>query len=311
MVLWIVNVCNLICGFLMLVWVPAILHGEGLSPTDAIFAATMYAFGSIFGVAIIAPIADRFGAERVVAGIVGVGAISMVIAGSMALPYVALCATIGGVGVGIGGGQHGINSGALYPASIRATGAGWALGIGRNPANFGSIGGRIAARPRLVAACNLSGCVRAGILREHLAWACSHTFADIRIVSLQQSVTVSARCFLKKWSELFPTPDWVSAGAAAALGMNRVSPPRGAIDTRIRCPGQSCAPGGPIRPPAPQSGKLAARAHIMLAAGGSYLALTAARCLGATAAKRSRGPPFEPGYRASGSHQYLPSGRLA
>ena len=48
----------------------------------------------------------------------------------MALPYVALCAAIGGVGVGIGGGQHGINSvsGALYPASIRATGAGWAIG---------------------------------------------------------------------------------------------------------------------------------------------------------------------------------------
>jgi AAHS family 4-hydroxybenzoate transporter-like MFS transporter len=132
-VLWIVNVCNLICSFLMLVWVPAILHGEGLSPTDAIFASTMYAFGSIFGVAIIAPIADRFGAERVVAGILGVGAVSMVIAGSIALPYVALCVAIGGVGVGIGGGQHGINSvsGALYPASIRATGAGWALGIGR------------------------------------------------------------------------------------------------------------------------------------------------------------------------------------
>jgi AAHS family 4-hydroxybenzoate transporter-like MFS transporter len=142
-VLWIVNVCNLICGFLMLVWVPAILHGEGLSPTDAIFASTMYAFGSIFGVAIIAPIADRFGAERVVAGILGVGAISLVITGSMALPYLALCAAIGGVGVGIGGGQHGINSvsGALYPASIRATGAGWALGIGRIGQILGPLAG--------------------------------------------------------------------------------------------------------------------------------------------------------------------------
>jgi AAHS family 4-hydroxybenzoate transporter-like MFS transporter len=141
-VLWIVNVCNLVCGFLMLVWIPAILHSLGLSLRDAIFASTMYAFGSIVGVAMIAPIADRFGAERVVAGIVCIGALSMAFAGSMALPYVTLCAAIGGVGVGIGGGQHGINSvsGALYPASIRATGAGWALGIGR----VGQIAGPLA-----------------------------------------------------------------------------------------------------------------------------------------------------------------------
>jgi AAHS family 4-hydroxybenzoate transporter-like MFS transporter len=141
--LWIVNVCNLICGFLMLVWGPAILHGEGLSPAAAIFASTMYAFGSIFGVAVIAPIADRFGVERVVAGILVVGALSMVIAGSMALPYIALCAAVGGVGVGIGGGQHGINSvsGAIYPASIRATGAGWALGVGRMGQILGPLAG--------------------------------------------------------------------------------------------------------------------------------------------------------------------------
>jgi MFS transporter, AAHS family, 4-hydroxybenzoate transporter len=108
-VLWIVNLCNLVCSFLILVWLPAILHGQGLSPADAIFASTMYAFGSIFGVAIIAPIADRLGVERVVACILGLGAGCMLLIGSMALPYAALCAVIGGVGVGIGGSQHGIN----------------------------------------------------------------------------------------------------------------------------------------------------------------------------------------------------------
>ena len=44
-VLWIVDFCNILCGFLILVWLPALLHGEGLSPADAIFASTMYGLG--------------------------------------------------------------------------------------------------------------------------------------------------------------------------------------------------------------------------------------------------------------------------
>jgi MFS transporter, AAHS family, 4-hydroxybenzoate transporter len=129
-VLWIVNFCNLICSFLNLVWLPALLYGQRLSPADAIFASTMYAFGSIFGVAVIAPIAAHFGAESVVASVLSVGACSMLAIGSLGLSYGGLCVAIGGVGLGIGGGQHGINSvsGALYPAKIRATGAGWPWG---------------------------------------------------------------------------------------------------------------------------------------------------------------------------------------
>jgi MFS transporter, AAHS family, 4-hydroxybenzoate transporter len=140
--LWIVNLCNLICGFLILVWLPAMLHGQGLSPANAIFASTMYAFGSIFGVVIIAPIADRLGVERVVACILALGTGCMLLIGSMPLRYAALCTIVGGVGVGIGGGQHGINavSGALYPAAIRATGVGWALGVGR----IGQVAGPLA-----------------------------------------------------------------------------------------------------------------------------------------------------------------------
>jgi AAHS family 4-hydroxybenzoate transporter-like MFS transporter len=105
----------------------------------------MYAFGSIFGVVLIAPRADQFGAETVVAVVLSVGAASMVLMGSTPLPFAALCAAIAGVGVGIGGGQHGINAvaGALYPAAIRATGSGWALGIGRFGQLLGPLAGGI------------------------------------------------------------------------------------------------------------------------------------------------------------------------
>jgi AAHS family 4-hydroxybenzoate transporter-like MFS transporter len=142
-VLWIVDFCNILCGFLILVWLPVLLHGEGLSPADAIFASTMFGFGAIFGGIIMAMIADRLGVECVVACILGLGAFSMLMFGNFVLPYVAVCAVIGSVGIGIGGGQHGINavSGAIYPVTIRATGAGWALGIGRAGQVIGPLGG--------------------------------------------------------------------------------------------------------------------------------------------------------------------------
>ena len=81
------------------------LHGEGLSSADSIFVATMYALGSIIGVAVTAPVADRLGVERVLACILGLGAGCMLLVGIVALPYAALCIVIGGVGIGIGGGR--------------------------------------------------------------------------------------------------------------------------------------------------------------------------------------------------------------
>ena len=142
-VLWIIDFCNIFCGFLFLVWLPALLHGQGLTPADAIFAATMYGLGAICGGVVMALTADRLGVERVVASTLGLGAICMLMFANLSLAYVALCVLIGGIGIGLGGGQHGINavSGAIYPPSIRATGAGWALGIGRIGQVVGPLGG--------------------------------------------------------------------------------------------------------------------------------------------------------------------------
>jgi AAHS family 4-hydroxybenzoate transporter-like MFS transporter len=142
-VLWIIDFCNMVCAFLILVWLPAILHRQGLSPADAIFVSTMYAFGAIVGGVIMAPIADRLGVERVVTCVLCLGAGCMLLFSTLALPYAGLYVVIGGVGIGIGGGQHGVNavSGAIYPAAIRATGTGWALGIGRAGQVVGPLGG--------------------------------------------------------------------------------------------------------------------------------------------------------------------------
>jgi AAHS family 4-hydroxybenzoate transporter-like MFS transporter len=138
-ILWMVNLFNLVGNYFILFWLPAILHAKGLTPSAAILATTMYALGSIICALITAPIVDRFGVERIIAAILCLGALCVLLTGTFELPFPLLCLVICGAGIGIGGCQHGINSvsGALYPAAIRATGTGWALGLGR----IGQIGG--------------------------------------------------------------------------------------------------------------------------------------------------------------------------
>ncbi|HEY1410839.1 MAG TPA: MFS transporter [Rhodopila sp.] len=138
-ILWMVNLFNLVGNYFILFWLPAILHAKGLTPSAAILATTMYALGSIICALVTAPIVDRFGVERIIAGILCMGALCVLLVGLFELPYPLLCLVICGAGIGIGGCQHGINSvsGALYPPAIRATGTGWALGLGR----IGQIGG--------------------------------------------------------------------------------------------------------------------------------------------------------------------------
>jgi AAHS family 4-hydroxybenzoate transporter-like MFS transporter len=132
-ILWMVNFFNLVGNYFILFWLPAILHGQGLTPAASIGATTFYALGSIAGALITAPIVDRLGIERVIAAILCLGAVAVLMIGTVNLPYALLCLVVALAGMGIGGCQHGINatSGALYPMQIRATGTGWALGIGR------------------------------------------------------------------------------------------------------------------------------------------------------------------------------------
>ncbi len=138
-ILWMVNLFNLVGNYFIIFWLPSMLHTQGLAPRDAILVTTMYALGSILGALITAPIVDRLGVERVIAAMLCVGAGCVLLVGTTPLSFTALCVVICGAGAGVGGCQHGINSvsGALYPPGIRATGTGWALGVGR----LGQIGG--------------------------------------------------------------------------------------------------------------------------------------------------------------------------
>jgi len=140
--LWIIFFCSLLNLYLFVFWLPEVLHLTGMTPPQAVFASSLIPLGGIFPVLYLGLLIDRFGPERALAlhyalGIVFVAAIALA-----ALPYLALLAAIFFAGTTIIGSQTGANAacGALYPARMRTSGIGWALGIGR-------LGGIAAAPP--------------------------------------------------------------------------------------------------------------------------------------------------------------------
>jgi AAHS family 4-hydroxybenzoate transporter-like MFS transporter len=139
MLVWILYLANLLSMYLIGYWLPTVLHMSGLSPADSVFAASLRDAGPLLSVFLIAPLSHRFMTQSVVAVSLGVGIIAIGMVGLVDLPYLPLLATIFLIGCCTTGSMTGINGmiGALYPARVRNTGMGWALGIGR----LGGIGG--------------------------------------------------------------------------------------------------------------------------------------------------------------------------
>ena len=83
---------------------------------------------------------DRFG-PRVVAITLLIAAPVVAILGSTTVSVIALGALVGLTGFFVAGGQNGLNalSGLLYPERIRATGSGWAYGVGRTGSVIGPV----------------------------------------------------------------------------------------------------------------------------------------------------------------------------
>jgi MFS transporter, AAHS family, 4-hydroxybenzoate transporter len=131
--LWVIFFCSLMNLFLFVYWLPEVLHLTGMTPADAARTTSFRELGAIFAVVYLGLLIDRFGPQRALAwhyaaGIVFIGAIAL-----LAMPYLLLAIVIFFSGMTIIGSQTGANAacGKLYPARMRTSGLGWALGIGR------------------------------------------------------------------------------------------------------------------------------------------------------------------------------------
>lgn len=131
--LWIIFFSSLLNLFLFVFWMPEVLHLIGMTPAQAVFASSLREFGAIFAVLYLGWAIDHWGPQRALALNYAAGAIFIALIAVVVLPYAILLLTIFVSGMTIIGSQTGANAacGKLYPARMRASGIGWALGIGR------------------------------------------------------------------------------------------------------------------------------------------------------------------------------------
>ena len=147
-VLWIMFFTNILSLYFMVSWFPTLANASGLELSDAVRAGAAIQVGSILGTLSLAGLVRRFDTFAIMGlGYLG-GAIALVLVafapGSVA--YFTVIAFVAGFFVI--GTQTGANgaSALIYPASIRSTGVGWALGIGRVGSILGpSLGGMLIA----------------------------------------------------------------------------------------------------------------------------------------------------------------------
>ena len=131
--MWIIFFCSLMNLFLFIYWTPEVLHLTGMTPADAARAGSFRELGAICAVFYLGLLIDRFGPERALALNYAAGIVFIALIALVSMPYLALAIVIFFSGMTIIGSQTGANAacGKLYPARMRASGLGWALGIGR------------------------------------------------------------------------------------------------------------------------------------------------------------------------------------
>ncbi|MFW7354921.1 MAG: MFS transporter [Brucella sp.] len=177
LMLWVAFFCNLLVMYFLINWLPSVLRQAGHPLNRAIMATVLFNMGGVLGGVAIGYLIDRWGAYKVLITAYLAGSLATIILGAVALDINMLMAIVFCAGVGLMGGQLGLNALAagFYPTHSRSTGVGWALGFGRVGSIIGPlVGGYLlslnwdmqqlyltAAVPALVAALMIFGISRA------------------------------------------------------------------------------------------------------------------------------------------------------
>jgi MFS family permease len=137
--LWAAVFCGLMVLYFIVSWITKLSIQAGLSETDGIYAGALYNFGAFIGTAGMSVLAVRVPLGRLVPGMLVGAGIAMLVFGSVAMPVAATLALAFAIGVLLQGGYNGVwpLAASVYPARMRATGVGWAIGLGRAGAVIG------------------------------------------------------------------------------------------------------------------------------------------------------------------------------
>jgi AAHS family 4-hydroxybenzoate transporter-like MFS transporter len=146
--LWIVFFMSLMDLYFLSNWLPTVINDAGIPLSSAALITAMLQIGGTFGTLVLGRVFDKVSPFLALSVIYLLAALFIGSVGYAGISRTALVITIFGAGFCLIGGQIGANALAAkaYPTSIRATGVGWSLGIGRIGSVLGPvIGGMLLA----------------------------------------------------------------------------------------------------------------------------------------------------------------------
>jgi AAHS family 4-hydroxybenzoate transporter-like MFS transporter len=132
LLLWVVFFMSLLDLYFLSNWLPTVLNDLGASVSSAAAIGSMLQVGGVVGTFALGSIIDRF-SFRALALVYFLAVFAVGAIGQLGHSVVFVTMAIFAAGFCIVGGQIAANALAagFYPTSVRATGVGWALGIGR------------------------------------------------------------------------------------------------------------------------------------------------------------------------------------
>jgi AAHS family 4-hydroxybenzoate transporter-like MFS transporter len=142
--LWFAFISSLLGHTFLTSWLPTVLSSDGMSLSHAVTAGALLQFGGAFGSVLIGWLLDKRGIITIAVAF-AVAAPLTIFIGSAHISDAVLMAAVFLTGIGMLGGQVGLNaiSGTIYPTYIRSTGAGWAFGVGRIGSILGPVIGGV------------------------------------------------------------------------------------------------------------------------------------------------------------------------
>jgi AAHS family 4-hydroxybenzoate transporter-like MFS transporter len=143
--LWVVFFMNLLNLYFLSNWLPTLIHDMGLTISTAAFTSSLFQVGGTVAPLLLGWLIDRYGFHSVLIVTYGLAAVVFAFLGSVGPDLAMLMGTVFAAGFCIVGAQSGSNAlaASLYPTSVRSTGVGWALGIGRIGSIIGPVVGGI------------------------------------------------------------------------------------------------------------------------------------------------------------------------
>lgn len=141
LLLWFAFATSLLGFYFLVNWLPTLIRESGLPLSTAIMSSVVLNLGGVVGAVVLARLLDKFSPFLVLGLAYVAAAVFVPIMGfaTTSVPVLLCAAALSGFATS--GGAIGSNAlaAALYPTSIRATGVGWALGVGRGGAILGPL----------------------------------------------------------------------------------------------------------------------------------------------------------------------------